>query len=140
MSFGPPELLVSLLGIRPGMNVSVRNAPKGFVEALGALPEGAALVDQSKTGIDLTILFALQKLALVEHLTRAVKEMNLTGSIWVIIPAVETPFSPSENFVRMAGFELGLEDKRRLLLGDWLALRLARRKGGTRIEKPQAEA
>lgn len=141
MSFGPPELLVSLLGIRPGMNVSVRNAPKGFLEALGALPDGAALVEQSKTGIDLMILFALQKLALVEHLSRAVQQMNLTGSIWVVIPSAETPFSPSEHFLRMAGFELGLEDNRRLLLGtDWLALRLVRRKGGTRIEKPQAEA
>lgn len=141
MSFGPPEMLVSLLGIRPGMNVTIRNAPKGFSDALGALPEGAALVEQSKTGIDLTILFALQKLALVEHLTRAVQQMNLTGSIWVVIPASETPFSPSEHFVRMAGFELGLEDNRRLLLGsDWVALRLVRRKGGTRLEKPQAEA
>lgn len=141
MSFGPPEMLVSLLGVRPGMNVTVRNAPKGFLEALGALPDGASLVEQSKTGIDLTILFALQKLALVEHLTRAVQQMNLTGSIWVVIPSVETPYSPSEQFVRLAGFELGLEDNRRLMLGsEWLALRLVRRKGGTRVEKPQAEA
>lgn len=140
MSYGPPELLVSLLGIRPGMNVAIRNAPAGFAEALGALPDGAVLVETSRTGIDLTVLFASQKLALVDHLTRAVQLMSVTGSIWVVIPAAESPIAPSEDFVRLAGFELGLEDTRRLLLGDWVALRLQRRKGAPRIEKPQAQA
>lgn len=140
MSFGPPELLVSLLGIRPGMNVAIRNAPAGFTEALGALPEGAVQVETSRTGIDLTVLFASQKLALVDHLTRAVQVMSVTGSIWVVIPALESAIAPSEDFVRLAGFELGLEDTRRLLLGDWVALRLQRRKGAPRLEKPQAQA
>jgi hypothetical protein len=141
MTFGPPELLVSLLGIRPGMNVAIRNAPSGFVEALGALPDGVALVESSRTGIDLTVLFAHQKLALVDHLTRAVQVMSATGFVWVVVPAIETPIAPTEDFVRLAGFELGLEDSRRLLLGDhWVALRLQRRKGAPRLEKPQAQA
>ncbi len=141
MTYGPPELLVSLLGIRPGMNVSVRNAPPGFMDALGALPDGACLVETSRTGIDLTVLFAQQKLALVDHLTRAVGLMSVTGFVWVVFPTQPSPIAPSEDFVRLAGFELGLEDSRRLLLGsDWTALRLQRRKGAPRLEKPQAQA
>ncbi|MDX2011941.1 MAG: DUF3052 family protein [Myxococcaceae bacterium] len=140
MTFGPPELLASLLGVRPGMNVSIRNAPAGFLDALGPLPD-VALVETSRTGIDLTVLFAQQKLALVDHLTRAVTHMSATGFIWVVFPLVETPIAPSEDFVRLAGFELGLEDTRRLLLGEaWVALRLQRRKGAPRLEKPQAQA
>jgi hypothetical protein len=140
MTFGPPELLASLLGIRPGMNVCVRNAPAGFTEAL-ELPEGACLVESSRTGFDCTILFAQQKLALVDHLTRVVQQMSATGSVWVVIPSQLTPYAPTEEFVRMAAFELGLEDTRRLMLGDaWVALRLSRRKGAPRPEKPQAQA
>ncbi|MCA3012562.1 MAG: DUF3052 domain-containing protein, partial [Myxococcaceae bacterium] len=102
MTFGPPELLASLLGVRPGMNVSIRNAPEGFLDALGPLPD-VALVETARTGIDLTVLFAQQKLALVDHLTRVVTQMSATGVVWVVFPAAETPFSPSEDFVRLAG-------------------------------------
>lgn len=143
MSFVPaglPGSLSSLLGIRPGMNVSVRNAPAGFVEALSPLPEGAAFVEVAKTGIDLCVLFAHQKLALLDHLTRSVQQMSVTGSIWVIFPSVESPISPTEDYVRLAAFELGLEDSRRLALEGWTALRLTRRKGAPRPEKPQAQA
>lgn len=143
MSFLPtglPGSLASLFGVRPGMNVSVRNAPPGFVDALD-LPEGAAIVETARTGFDLTVLFAHQKLALLDHLTRAVQLMSVTGFVWVVFPTVETPVAPTEDFVRLAAFELGLEDTRRLVLGEgWSALRLQRRRGAPRPEKPQAQA
>lgn len=133
--------LSSVLGIRGGMNVAVKNPPRGFVEALLPLPEGAALVESAKTGLDVTVLFADNKLALIEHLTRYVQLMSVTGVIWVVFPATESPHSPSEEYVRLGGLELGLEDTRRIALRqDWLALRLSRRRGGARIEKPHVQA
>jgi hypothetical protein len=123
------------------MNVAVKNPPRGFVEALLPLPEGAALVESAKTGLDVTVLFADNKLALIEHLTRYVQLMSVTGVIWVVFPATESPHSPSEEYVRLGGLELGLEDTRRIALRqDWLALRLSRRRGGARIEKPHVQA
>jgi len=143
-SFKGPDLLVSLttlLGVRPGMNVSVRNAPPDFLEALLPMPEGATLIDSARTGLDLIVFFTGKKLELVEQLTRLVQQMSVTGSIWVAFPTVETPLSPSEDFVRLAALEMGLEDTKRVFLGPaWLALRLQRRSRVPRIELPQAQA
>ena len=111
MSFGPPDILApltSLLGIRAGMHVSVRNAPKGFLEALLPLPEGAALLDSAKLGLDAIILFTDKKLEVIDQLTRLVTLMSVTGAIWVVFPTGEAPAAPSEDFVRLAGLELGL--------------------------------
>jgi len=144
MSFGPPDLLApltSLLGIRAGMHVSVRNPPPGFLEALLPLPEGAALLDSAKLGLDAIILFSDKKLEVIEQLTRSVSLMSVTGAIWVVFPAGESPLAPSEDFVRLAGLELGLEDTRKVFLGpEWIALKLQWRRGAPRLEKPQAQA
>ena len=144
MSFGPPDVLApltSLLGIRAGMHVSVRNAPKGFLEALLPLPEGAALLDSAKLGLDAIILFTDKKLEVIEQLTRLVTLMSVTGAIWVVFPTGDVPTAPSEDFVRLAGLELGLEDMKRVFLGpQWVGLKLQWRRGSPRLEKPQAQA
>ncbi|MDP1921521.1 MAG: DUF3052 domain-containing protein [Myxococcales bacterium] len=144
MSFGPPDILApltSLLGIRAGMHVSVRNPPKGFLEALLPLPEGAALLDAAKLGLDAIILFTDKKLEVIDQLTRLVTLMSVTGAIWVVFPTGEVPTAPSEDFVRLAGLELGLEDTKRVFLGPhWVGLKLQWRRGSPRLEKPQAQA
>ena len=144
MSFGPPDVLApltSLLGIRAGMNVSIKNAPKGFLEALLPLPDGAALVDTAKTGLDAIVLFTEKKLEVLELLTRHIPLMSVTGAIWVVFPTGEAPAAPSEDFVRLAALELGLEDTRKVFLGPaWVGLKLQWRRGSPRLEKPQAQA
>lgn len=144
MSFGPPDILApltSLLGIRAGMHVSVRNPPKGFLEALLPLPEGAALLDSAKLGLDAIILFTDKKLEVIDQLTRLVTLMSVTGAIWVVFPTGEAPTAPSEDFVRLAGLELGLEDTKRVFVGPhWVGLKLQWRRGSPRLEKPQAQA
>jgi hypothetical protein len=144
MSFGPPDVLApltSLLGIRAGMLVSVRNAPKGFLEALLPLPEGAALIDSAKLGLDAIILFTDTKLEVIEQMTRLVTLLSVTGAMWVVFPTGEAPGAPSEDFVRLAALELGLEDTKRVFLGPaWVGLKLQWRRGAPRLEKPQAQA
>lgn len=145
MSFGGPHLVASLstmLGIRPGMTVSVRNAPAGFLEVLLPLPPGASLVDTVKTGLDVQILFTARKMELVEHLVGLTRGMAVHGSLWVCFPAMaEGPQVPTEDFVRLAALELGLEDTRKLLLDPaWWALRLQWRPRAPRLEKPRAQA
>lgn len=145
MTFGGPlqiAPLSTMLGIRPGMNVSVLNAPAGFLEALLPLPEGASLVDTSKTGLDMQILFASRKTELIEKLVGLTRGMAVHGSVWICFPASgDGPHVPTEDFVRLAALELGLEDTKKLLLDpSWLALRLQWRPRAPRVEKPQAVA
>jgi hypothetical protein len=145
MSFGGPLRVVPLttmLGIRPGMYVSVLNPPPGFMEALLPLPEGAALLDSAKTGIDVQILFTTRKTELVEKLVVLTRGMAVHGALWICFPSsADGPQVPTEDFVRLAALELGLEDTKKLLLDPaWLALRLQWRPRAPRPEKPQAVA
>ena len=145
MTFGGPYLLAplpSLLGIRPGMLVSVLNPPDGFLEKLLPMPEGVELLDHARTGLDVTIFFTLRKVELVEKLSGLARGMAVTGTIWVCYPnAPEAPQAPTEEFVRLAGLEIGLHDNKLLLLDPaWSALRLVWRPRPARLEKPQATA
>ena len=133
--------LTSLFGVRPGMNVHVQNAPDGFLDAFLPLPEGAALVADSKLGLDVQILFATTKPALLDQLSRLIQKMSVLGSVWVCFPAAPDAYTPSEDFVRIAAVELGLTDTKKLMLNtEWNALKLQRKGGSPRPEKPVARA
>lgn len=145
MSFGGPYLLApvpSLLGIRPGMRVSVLNPPEGFLQVLHPLPDGAELIDSARTGLDVTIFFTTKKTELVEKLPALARGMAVTGGIWVCFPhATQGPNIPSEDFVRLAALEIGLTDNKLLLLDPaWSGLRLIWKPRAVRPEKPQATA
>ncbi len=145
MTFGGPHLLAPLtvlLGIRPGMHVSVLNPPPGFLEKLLPLPEGAALVDTSKLGLDCTVFFTQKKIELIERLPGLARAMSVLGGVWVVFPpAPDGPHVPTEDFVRLAALEMGLTDVKRVLLDpQWTALRLVWRPEKPRPEKPQATA
>lgn len=145
MSFGGPFLiapLTSMLGIRAGMNVSIHNAPAGFLEALLPLPEGAALIDSAKTGLDVQVLFSTRKTELVEKLASLSRGMAVTGAIWVAFPtSTELPQAPSEDFVRLAAIEMGLTDTKKVMLDPaWTALKLQRKAKPPRVELPSARA
>ncbi len=145
MSFGGPHLIAPLptmLGIRPGMHVSVLNPPDGFLDGLHPLPDGAELLDSAKTGIDVTIFFTTKKTELVEKLPALARGMAVTGNIWVCFPhAGDGTMTPTEDFVRLAALEIGLNDNKLVLLDPaWSGLRLVWRPRAARPEKPHATA
>lgn len=145
MSFGGPLLIAplpSLLGIRAGMRVSVLHPPEGFMQAFAPLPDGVELINESRTGLDVTIFFTAKKTELIEKLPAMLRGMAVTGRLWVCYPAVsDDVLAPTEDFVRLAGLELGLVDDKKVLLDPrWSALRLAWKSRVPRLEKPRAEA
>ncbi len=145
MSFGGPLLIAplpSMLGIRPGMHVSVINPPEGFLDALAPMPAGAELLDSARTGLDVTVFFTSKKVELVEKLPALARGMAVTGTIWVCFPhAGDGPTIPTEEFVRLAALEIGLNDNKVALLDPaWSGLRLVWRPRPARPEKPQVTA
>jgi hypothetical protein len=124
------------------MNVSILNPPEGFMEALLPLPEGTSLVDTSRLGLDLQVLFTSRKTELVERLTHLTHQMAVVGGIWICFPTVaEAASTPTEDFVRLAALEMGLTDTRKVMLGpEWTALKLQHRGRPPRPEIPSAEA
>jgi hypothetical protein len=136
------SLMNTMLGIRPGMRLSILNPPAGFAQQLEPLPEGVALMDKSTTGLDLILFFTQKKLELIEKLPALARGMAVTGHIWVCFPAKsDNAMVPSEDFVRLAALEMGLHDDKRLVLDpEWTALRLAWKPRTPRLEKPQIQA
>ena len=145
MSFGGPHLIASIssmLGVRAGMNVSVHNPPAGFLEALLPLPEGASLIDNARTGLDVQVLFTGKKTELVEKLSSLTRGMAVMGSIWVCFPtSTELAHAPNEDFVRLAALEMGLTDTKKLMLDPaWTALKLQWKPRNPRVDLPSARA
>lgn len=134
--------MTAVLGIRPGMKVSMIHAPQGFIELLSPLPPGCEWLTSAKTGLDVTLFFAQRKVELVEKLPTLTQGMAVTGSIWVCYePGTENPAAPTEEFIRLAALEMGLVDnKRAILTSKWAGLRLVWRPRAPRIEKPQIQA
>jgi hypothetical protein len=144
-SFGGPFLIAplsSMLGIRGGMNVALHNVPEGFLEALLPLPEGAALVPDARTGLDVQVLFASKKTEVIEKLASLTRGMAVMGSIWVCFPThSDSLHAPSEDFVRLAALEMGLTDTKKLMLDPaWTSLKLQWKSRAPRPELPSVRA
>lgn len=120
------------LGIKSGYVVALVNAPKGFEETLGRLPEDVQLRRQARGKPDLVVWF-----------TRSLKEMAGRvgrmgalagqGGLWIAWPkkssGVATDLSQTE--VRRAGLAAGLVDYKVAAIDEtWSGLRFARRKSG----------
>lgn len=145
MSFGHPLLIASvgsMLGVRPGMTVGVAAPPPGFLERLLPLPEGACLLESSKTGLDLCIAFAQRKVEVVERLATWVPRLSVTGGLWLFFAAsASEPSLANEEFVRLAALEMGLVDVKRADLDPaWVALRFGFKSRPPRPELPRATA
>jgi hypothetical protein len=145
MNFGGPLRIASLesmLGIRPGMNVSIINPPPGFMEDLLPLPVGACLVDSSKLGLDMQVLFSTKKLEVLEKMTAMTRHMAVTGSLWVCFAPVSPDLGlPNEDFVRLAALELGLVDVKYTMFDThWMGLQFKWKPSSPRLEKPQVRA
>jgi hypothetical protein len=99
------------LGIRPGSRVGLVDAPEGFPEALGALPEGVLLVPQPQDPCNVVLWFVREQEALARGLGAAAA-LARAGALWVIWPKKTSgvPSDLSQPVVRAAGLAAGLVD------------------------------
>ncbi len=80
--------LIKKLGIKPGHKVLIMNAPDGYMQTLGALPEGAE-VKTSAAGIpnfDFVQLFVYNKADVDVHAMRAMQALKPGGLLWFAYP------------------------------------------------------
>ena len=69
--------------IKAGYKIGVVDAPQGFRESLGALPEGATLAEGTGTGRDAVIAFVRNSTELKDVLTRANDSVKADGLLWL---------------------------------------------------------
>jgi hypothetical protein len=78
--------LARKLGIKPGMMVLLQDAPAGFPELLGNLPNGAKLLKIARVETDCVITFVRTKADVRTKAPAVLKAMGNKGLVWFAYP------------------------------------------------------
>jgi hypothetical protein len=116
------------LGIKPGHRIALQAAPPGFARTLGALPQGALLVDAAKHRgpFDVVVSFARERAELEQRLPVLAKKLDPAGSLWAAWPKKTSGVATdlTEGVVQKLGLALGLVDNKVCAIDDtWSGLR-----------------
>jgi hypothetical protein len=103
--------LVKKLGIKPGSNIALLNAPTDYASELD-LPEDVTINSRSGKPLDFAQLFVQNEKDLKAKFSKYAKRLNASGMIWVSWPKKSSRVSTdlSENIVREVGLTAGLVD------------------------------
>ena len=121
------------LGIKAGMFVMLVDAPDGFVDLLGDLPEGVAVsAGETPTApVDIVHIFTNSMDGLFRSLDAGRRSIKQDGAIWVswYKKAAKLPTEITEDTIREAALPLGLVDVKVCAVDEkWSGLKLVIRK------------
>jgi hypothetical protein len=120
--------LVKKLGIKAGQEVALLNAPPGFADLLGPLPEEVTLHAglRGRRPFDTILFFTRDRIALEGHFPRLADRLTSAGGLWIAWPkkASRVPTDLTEDVVRIIGLDVGLVDNKVCAVDDtWSGLR-----------------
>ncbi len=118
---------VQKLTLKPRQKLLFVNAPKGYQESLGTLPEGVRVTTKVGEKVDMIQVFATSRNELEASLPRLKDNLNFTGMIWVTYPKGTSRIRSDINrdSIRELGARIGLEAVAIFSVDDdWSALRL----------------
>jgi hypothetical protein len=119
------------LGIKPGCVLYFQNAPAGYLDLLGPLPEGARIIVKLSEPADLIHLFSKDRAELEKLLPNFLRHIAQDGMIWVSWPKKSSgvPTTVTENIIRDIALPLGLVDIKVCAVDDlWSGLKLVIRR------------
>ena len=119
------------LGIKAGHRVALLNAPDGFDDTLGPLPDDVVVRRRLQGPLDVVVLFTTERADLERRFDGVVKALEQAGMFWVAWPkkASKVPTDITENVVRDVALPKGLVDTKVAAVDDtWSGLRLVIRK------------
>ena len=77
------KTLAQKLLLKPNQRIYLAHAPQGYVESMGPLPEGAALVTSPRSQVDVIQLFVKNREELEDYLPKLKIRLSRYGVIWV---------------------------------------------------------
>lgn len=103
--------LIKKLGIKPGFNIALPNAPPGYAGEL-ELPAGVTINSRSGQLLDFAQLFVKSEKELRAKFPVYAKRLKAAGMLWVSWPKKSSGVSTdlTENLVREIGLAMGLVD------------------------------
>ncbi|MFP5365042.1 MAG: DUF3052 domain-containing protein [Thermoleophilia bacterium] len=123
--------LARKLGYAPGMRVHHVNAPDGFSDLVGELPDGVTVLRRVADDVDLAILFVTRRRELEPGLAKLQRRLRPAGMLWVAWPkrAAKVPTDVTEDVVRDVALPRGLVDVKVCAIDDvWSGLKLVIRR------------
>jgi hypothetical protein len=115
------------LGIKPGHRLAFPNAPEGFPELLGELPEGADVRERARGPLDVIVFFTDRRAELERRLPALRRAMDPAAGLWVAWPkrASGVPTDVTEDVARELGQANALVDNKVCAIDEtWSGLRL----------------
>jgi len=114
------------LGIKEHSRLAFVNAPEGFVDYLGPLPDGAEVMKRLIKAIDLALLFVTTERALVKDFAKLAEKLTTNGMIWIAWPKKSSQVTTDLSFERVQriGLDAGLVDVKICAIDDtWSGLK-----------------
>jgi hypothetical protein len=121
------------LGIQPGHRVALLNAPDGFDDTLGHLPDGTGVQRSlaATAPLDVIVAFFTERTKLASQLASMRRRMTQAGGLWIAWPkrASKVPTDITEDVVRDVALPTGLVDNKVCAIDmTWSGLRLVIRR------------
>ncbi len=123
--------LARKLGFKPGMVTAWLDAPEGFADTLGALPDGVERAEGLTGHVDLALCFVTERDVLADRLEPLKEAIRPAGMAWIAWPkkASKVPTTITEDVVRELALPLGLVDVKVCAIdATWSGLKLVLRK------------
>ncbi len=117
--------LVKKLGIKPGFNVALVNAPRDFARDLD-LPCDVAINSRSSKPIDFVLLFVKTEKVLTVGFSQYAARLDPSGMIWIAWPKKSSGVATDLSFTNVQGIGLaaGLVDVKICAIDDvWSGLK-----------------
>ncbi len=122
--------LVEKLGIKPGYLVRLVNAPEGYFELLGSLPEGVVWGDGEGRDLDFIQLFVISRHEVEAEFAALARQIKYSGAIWISWPKRSSGIATDldENVIREVGLASGLVDVKVIAVDEtWSGLKFVYR-------------
>ena len=117
--------LIKKLGIKPGFNVALVNAPRDFTRDLD-LPSDVAINSRSSKPIDFVLLFVKTEKVLTVGFSQYAARLDPSGMIWIAWPKKSSGVATDLSFTNVQGIGLaaGLVDVKICAIDDvWSGLK-----------------
>ncbi len=122
--------LVEKLGIKPGVNIIILNAPDGYEKALGELPANVSVASSLGSTLDLIQFFTKDREELDTNFPALKQALAHNGQLWISWPkkSAKIPTDLDENIIRDIGLQNGLVDVKVIAVDEvWSGLKFVYR-------------
>jgi len=116
------------LGIKPGHQVALIDAPAGFARVLGKLPPDVSVANtlEGRVAFDVIVLFVARASELTRRFRTTAKRLDPSGGFWVAWPKKTSGVvsDVTEDVVRRVALDAGLVDNKVCAIDEtWSGLR-----------------